>query len=689
MSACATDTADMLHSACRCNFVSAEVLREALIMLVNVAVSSADYNAATDPEVVSAAACARDLLTDASFYELVCVQRVFPSVLGELLNTAETSTLDACDGEARERSEQFVRDANAGTMAAVEVASHKPRPTPAAGQIVCAVAVQQASSGALRLVSLIGWMPAAYFDATARGHLLKRLKALEVTVFSALLVTSADCHAACCEAVCIIRATVSSLIADTALPAHAWSLESQLRWLLQSLSILAILPRTDNGERQIANAATRTGVLFRSLLQNGATPHLLSAVTSAVLSFCSNMPQLASSCSQPFERPAPELLPRTVVLKQQPRVPKVRKLRVCWSVCFLKPDVIACQALGSPSAHLLCRALVAHAVLDAFGEAAEASGSSSWHPLLSHVFGALQLLCGEGCAAAEDVPLLLPLFGASAAALQAVARAGSNDAASTVSTEKLQALLFRAVSLLTCSAAQPPVELLLFTVSALRLLHVRHELSDDLCRRLLSVFSLLLQGGVAVGDQLVHSTEALVIARNTLDAFVTLIDSPEPRQQQLVLDELLRAAHDFPSLADSEHWGAFGATLQLIAALTRALPKEASVSSGERILAAALAACTHASRADAIVCVSKLHTVAGEAVNTLAALLLSRSRYPLRATSVAQVVLVPSVLFEGCPQWSRALRNGSAPLFLACCDLLAVALRCRCGTAVGLLCCPV
>jgi hypothetical protein len=333
----------------------------------------------------------------------------------------------------------------------------------------------------------------------------------------------------------------------------------------------------------------------------------------------------------------------------------------------------------SPLLPILCRAVVASAVLTTLSKhfAAYSTAGSAWRTLQLHVVDALQALSADAPANAASacLSLSLPLFAALAAALELNIHAESAgigtapEEAASISAEHVRASLQLACTLLM-SIATPPVELLRHVRAALRLLQLRGALSSATCASMLAVFPLLLQrsSSSSAGASL-PSVRAAV-----MDAFSTLADTPVQQHQALLVDGLLAAVQDLPALgADDTHWLSFGGTLQLLAALTRALPKTTSIFVGERCLAAALSACAHVSHASATASMLHMEHAATAAVRTLV-FLCAISSAPVLAAR-----LTPCVLLSAPGERARHAAHEPQPVPTAWLQRRASAARARCA----------
>jgi hypothetical protein len=244
----------------------------------------------------------------------------------------------------------------------------------------------------------------------------------------------------------------------------------------------------------------------------------------------------------------------------------------------------------------------------------------------------------------------------------------------------MKALLHAAVQLLARGSAGA-VELLRFLQSAVKVIVQRDALPDSLCCTLLELYTAVLRAQVAGGAAAngVITDGAASIRSAALDAFSALAATAGEQQQALLVEMLVTAAQDVPAADGFEaaaQWASLSATLHLLAVLVRAFPKAACVGNSERFLAAALLACAHAGHASSTP-LTLLEHVALPAVAVLDALLKSRSRFPLRGSSVACALAVPAALFDGSSRLAAMLGPGSHAVFVACCSLLATAARCR------------
>jgi hypothetical protein len=329
----------------RCPCVSAAVLDGALAFLVQTAaglVRTPQDDADSEPAgmCITPHACSRQLLGDASFYELTAVQSALPRVLLGELRAAQEQLTRACGAAEIQRVDALVADIRAGAFFST-LAALPADDTARGGD---AAAVRRAVSRLLRLVALVGWIPAPYFAPSELQLLLAQLLQLEQRVVCTLVAHAADGFLLSCNTLRIVRTVVAGLL-TAAEAAPEWTSELQLQWVLHSLHMLGTSGRAGGASaadavpaHDFAAAAVQSGTLLGQLLQcmlaagasNGAKARAVERVLAAVVPFCSDLPALAVTCAAAAaelptaKQPATRLLPRTVVMQRHLSKAKVR-----------------------------------------------------------------------------------------------------------------------------------------------------------------------------------------------------------------------------------------------------------------------------------------------------------------------------------------------------------------------------
>lgn len=598
---------------------------------------------------IAASACSRQLLSSASFYELSSVRAVLPGVfVAELLGAQERLTVAAKGKRFDSLCAQIgAADVQPCIAAAHALVTAKPAAAPAED-------ASKAASDAVAVVRALSWIPAEYFASLPElPELLAVLCRLEKVLLAAVLCGAVPSGALVCEAVGVLRRAVADLLAVSARAAPMWTEEAQIRWLVRSLDVLVVLAALPVGSVQQAAcdhhseaAALATGALLGQL--SGGAP--VALVIAAVASSCGDLRDLAAGYASDASPTHPAaFLPRMVQLQQ--RQPKAQQ---------------APQGATHNHALAMSKATVAACVLRA---ASGARPADEWLDLQRLVGDALDALCASA-QSVQCVALCRPLFAALAATLELEAGLAAGPEA-LISTERVTVLLHAAAQLLARDSAGA-VELLQYSQAAVKVLGLRDALPDSLCRSLLALYSGLLRTQVTGGDDASVRSAAL-------DAFAALASTAGEQQQALLVDALVTAAQDVPAAdgaEDAAQWANLAATLQLLAVLARALPKAACVASSEQWLAAALLACARVGHATSTP-LALLEQVLLPAVAVLDALLKSRSRFPLRGSSVACALAVPAAIFDGSSRLAALSGPGSHAAFVACCSLLATATRCR------------
>jgi len=500
-----------------------------------------------------------------------------------------------------------------------------------------------------------------------------------------VLCGAAQCAALACQTVSVLRRVVSDLLASSAIPAPRWTAEVQVHWLVRSLDVLVALDAfpVSSAEPPVnevysETAALATGALLGQLSSAAASPSLIAPVSfvlAAVTSSCSDLRDLAS-CYVSDTSPTDQLssfLPRMVQMQQ--RQPKSQAGTREWA-----PAPAGGRELATPprtvahTKHALAmsKALLAASVLTAV---IGARPSGEWLDLQRLVADALDSLCAPA-QSAQAAALCRPLFTALAATLELEAGADfePNMSAVRVSTERVLSLLHSAAQLLGRDSVGA-VELLRYLQAAVKVLVQRDELPDSVCSSLLVLYIAVMRSQVERAD----ADASASIRAAAMDAFAALAATGVERQQDILADALVAAAQDVPAADEADaprQWAMLSATLQLLTVLLRTLPKPACVRNAERCLAVAVLACAHAGHAAAAP-LALLEQVALPAVSVLDTLLKSRSKFPLRGSSVASALSVPASLFDASSRLAAMLGQGTHATFVASCALLATAARCR------------
>ena len=636
----------------RCMIVPAECLEEAMVRLI---ITAADSGSLTT-HGITATASSRQLLSCASFYELPNVRAVLPKALVTQLIGAQDRLTSVAGGSFDSLFSRIeAADMQPCIIAANALAAAKPAAAKAGN------AADTAALAIFALVRVLSWIPAEYFATISElPALLTVLCRLDKVLIAAVLCGAVHLGADTSQTVSVLRQVVTRLIAVSGEAALAWTTETQMQWLARSLDVLvlATLPQQPDGE----TVALATGALMGQLSNGVSGGASVSMVLAAAASSSSNLRDLAVSCASQ-DSPAEEtaaFLPRTVQLQQHRRAP-------------LPPA----QANASHALALSKAALVASALTAVVG----ARPSGEWRILQQLVADALDALCASTAShSAQTLALCRPLFKALAATLELEAEAGSAlELEARVSSERVTGLLHAAAQMLA-RGLSGGVELLRYLQAAVKVLIQRDALPDSLCHLLLSLYTGVLRSEVlgTVGSA-ASTCEGASLCSATLAAFSALAATGCQQQQALLVDTLIAAAQDVPAADGIEapvQWATLFATLQLLAVLVRTIPKQACAANSERVFAAAVQVGSRVGHAVSTP-LALLEQVSLSAVSLVDVLLKSRSRFPLRGSSVACALAVPATLFDGSSRLAGLSGVGSHATFVACCSLLVTATRCR------------
>jgi hypothetical protein len=331
----------------RCPCVSAAVLEGALAFLVQTAAGLVrsphdDTGSTTDGVCITPYGCSRQLLGDASFYELAAVRAALPRVLLAELRAAQEQLTRAGSAASSQRVEKLMADIGAGALpdmlAAPQHSAKDSARMPCGGDVA---AVTLAVSRLLRLVALVGWIPAPYFAPSELQQLVAQLLQLEQRVVCTMVTQVPDDYRLTCNTLRIMRTVVAGLLAAAAEPAPEWSSEPQVKWVLHSLHVLASAhAESADADSSLScdftAAAVKSGALLGQLLQcmladraTGSDARAGERVLAAVTHFCSDMPALAVTCAAAVvpsytKQPLTRLLPRTVAMQRH-----LSKTKVC------------------------------------------------------------------------------------------------------------------------------------------------------------------------------------------------------------------------------------------------------------------------------------------------------------------------------------------------------------------------
>ena len=630
----------------------AECLEEAMVCLI---VTAADSGRVTTPGI-TATASSWQLLSCASFYELPNVRAVLPKVLVAQLVAAQdrlTSVAGSSFGSIFSRME--AADMQPCITAANALAVAKPATSNAANADADA-----AASATFALVRVLSWIPAEYFATLSElSALLTALCRLDKVLIAAVLCGAVRCGADACHSVSVLRQVVTRLVAVSDKTVLAWTAETQIQWLARSLDVLVLAtqPRGTVQHPEVEAVALATGALLGQLSNGASRGASVPMVLAAVAAACSDLRDLAVSCAShvlPAEE-ASAFLPRTVQLlqRQQRRLPPPHTL--------------------SHASHTLATSKVALAA-SVLTAVVDARPSAEWLTLQQLVADALELLCASAASrSVQSLALCRPLFKALAATLQLEASAGS-ELGAHVGTERLTGLLHAAAQMLA-HGSSGGIELLLFLQAAVKVLIQRDALPDSMCHLLLSLYTGVLQAEI-LGTV---ASEGASMRSAALDALSALAATGIEQQQALLIDTIIAAAQDVPAddgAGAPVQWASLFATLQLLAFLVRVFPKQVCAANAERFYAAAFQAGSQVGHAVSTP-LALLEQVSLSAVSAVDALLKSRSRFPLRGSSVACALAVPATLFDGSSRLADLSGVGSHSVFAACCSLLVTATRCR------------
>ena len=631
----------------RCRSLPAECLEEAMVTLI---VTAADSSSVTLPGI-TATESSRQLLSCASFYELPNVRAVLPKVLVAQLVDAQDLLMSVAGGSFDSLFSHIeAADMHPCLVAANALATAKHAAANAAND------ADAAASAIFAQVRVLSWIPAEYFATLSElPALLTALCRLDKVLIAAVLCGAVRQGADATLSVSVLRQVVTRLVAISDKAVLAWIAETQIQWLARSLDLL-VLATGAVQHREVEPVALATGALLGQLSSGVSGGVTVPMVLAAVAAACSDLRDLAVSCAS-HTSPAEEasaFLPRTVQLQQQQRrAPPHHTL------------AHASHALAMSKA-----ALAASVLTVVVG----ARPSAEWLTLQQLVADALDVLCASAAArSVQSLALCRPLFKAFAATLQLEACDGSLLKAH-VSTGRLTSLLHAAAQMLA-RGSSGGVELLLYLQGAVKVLIQRDALPDSLCRLLLSLYTGLLRGEV-LG---MVASEGASLRSAALDAFSALAATGSEQQHALLIDTIIAAAQDVPVVDGAEapvQWASLFATLQLLAVLVRVFPKPVCAANAERFFVAAFQAASHVGHAVSMP-QALLEQVSLSAMSVIDALLKSRSRFPLRGSSVACALAVPATLFDGSSRLAYLSSAGSHAAFVSCCSLLVTATRCR------------
>lgn len=606
---------------------------------------------------ITATACSRQLLSGASFYELPSVRALLPQVLVAELCGAQERLTAAAKGGLFDGLYAQMEAANVQPCVAAAHALGAAQPAAARAAVAA-----QAVLDAFAVVRVLSWIPSEYFSSLPElPALLAALCRLEKVLIAAVLCGAARSGSVACQAVAVLRRVVTGLMTVSAGESPEWADPAQVRWIVESVDVLVLLavhPHSDCDFHAEA-VALATGALLAQLSSGAAGCG--SMVLASVTSSCSNLRDLAAfsaSDASPTEQPS-AFLPRMVKLQQ--RQPKSQ------------PG--PCSSAAAPTRHVLAvsKATVAASVLTSVVGARPAR---EWLALQHLVADTLDSVCSS----AQSVSLCRPLFTSLAATLELEAGAGLElEQKLPISTERLTALLHAAAQLLAHDTVCA-VESLRYLKAAVEVLLQRDALPDSVCRSLLALHTAVLRAHVAGAVEYdACSGDAGSLRSAALDSFAALAATASEQQQAFLVDTLINAAQDVPVAAGVEtpvQWASLSAALQLLGVLVRTFPKPACARNSERCLGVATLACAHVGHATTTPLVL-LEQVALPAVSLLDALLKSRSRFPLRGSSVACALAVPATLFDRSSQLAAVSGPPSHSVYVACCSLLATVARCR------------
>ena len=628
----------------RCRSVPAECLEEVMVRVFVTAAGSGDVSTTG----ITATASSRQLLSCASFYELPNVRAVFPKVLVAQLVAAQDQ-LTAVAGGSFDSLFSRVEAADMGscTKAANALVAAKP----------AAAKADSAASNIFALVRVLSWIPAEYFATLSElSALLRTLCRLDKVLIAAVLCGAVRCSADINHSISVLRQVVTRLTAVSEREERAWTADTQIKWLAQSVDVLVLAAKACGVQQpECETVALATGALLGQLSNCATGGASVPVILAAVAAGCSDLRDLALLCAShtPLSEDPSAFLPRTVQLQQQRRAPPPHTL------------AHASHALA------MSKAVLAASVLTAV---VGARPSGEWLTLQQLVADALDMLCASAASrSAQSLALCRPLFKALAATLELEAAADSAPDAH-VSSDRLARLLHAAAQMLV-RGSSGAVELLHFLQAAVKVLIQRDALSDSMCHLLISLYTGVLRAEVL--DTVAGEDFSLCSA--ALDAFSALAATGCEQQHALLINTVIAAAQDVPAADSAEaqvQWASLYATLQLLAVLVRVVPKPVCAANAERFFVAALQAGSLAGHAVSMP-LALLEQVSLSAVNVVNALLKSRSRFPLRGSSVACALAMPAALFDGSSRLANLSCAGSHATFTACCSLLVTATRCR------------
>ena len=624
----------------------AECLEQGMVRLITTASA---FSSETMPSPgITATASSRQLLSCASFYELPNVRAVLPKVLVAQLVAAQDRLTDvASDAFGSLFSRIEAADMQLCMKAAYKLAASKPAVAKA----------DTAASAVFALVRLVSWIPAEYFATLPElSALLTTLCRLDKVLIAAVLCGAVGSRVDTSNSISVLRQIVTRLTAVSEKLVQAWTGETQILWLARSLDVLVLAaePLGLVQQPECEAVALATGALLAQLSDGASGGASVPMVLAAVAAACSDLHDLAVVCAShvsPTEE-ASAFLPRTVQ-QQLRRAPPPHTL------------AHASHALAISKAALAASVLTAVAGAGPCGE---------WLTLQQLVADALDQLCASAASrSAQSFALCRLLFKALAATLEVEAATGAVLEA-RVSTENLINLLHAAAQMLVHGSGGV-TDLLQYLQAAVRVLIQRDALPDSLCHVLLSLYTGMLRAevlGTVAG-------EGASLRSSILDAFSTLAATGCEQQQASLINTIIASAQDVPAADDVEapvQWASLHATLQLLAVMVRGFPKPVCAANAERFFAAALQAGSQVGHAVSTP-QALLEQVSLSAVSIIDALLKSRSRFPLRGSSVACALAVPATLFDGSSRLAGLSSVGSHAAFAACCSLLTTATRCR------------
>ena len=629
----------------RCRSVPAECLEEVMVRVFVTAAGSGDVSTTG----ITATASSRQLLSCASFYELPNVRAVFPKVLVAQLVAAQDQ-LTAVAGGSFDSLFSRIEAADMGscTKAANALVAAKP----------AAAKADSAASNIFALVRVLSWIPAEYFATLSElSALLTTLCRLDKVLIAAVLCGAVRCSADTNHSISVLRQVVTRLTAVSERVERAWTADTQIQWLAQSVDVLVLAAKACGVQQpECETVALATGALLGQLSNCATGGASVPVILAAVAAGCSDLRDLALLCAShtPLSEDPSAFLPRTVQLQQQQRRAP-------------PPHTLA----HASHALAMSKAVLAASVLTAV---VGARPSGEWLTLQQLVADALDMLCASAASrSAQSLALCRPLFKAFAATLELEAAADSAPDAH-VGSDRLARLLHAAAQMLV-RGSSGGVELLHYLRAAVKVLIQRDALSDSMCHLLISLYTGVLRAEVL--DTVAGEGASLCSA--ALDAFSALAATGCEQQQALLINTIIAAAQDVPAADSAEaqvQWASLYATLQLLAVLVRVVTKPVCAANAERFLAAALQAGSLAGHAVSTP-LALLEQVSRSAVNVVDALLKSRSRFPLRGSSVACALAMPAALFDGSSRLADLSCAGSHATFTACCSLLVTATRCR------------